>query len=185
MATSRVYTLFQNLTPEQTQEEETQENQEKSEHAYEDKNAGEAVSESAVGVFFGFSPFLGLHTLLGVVFSFLLSLNRIAVLLGVYANLPWVVAPYYVFVTVAGAKITGDRIPTDFGTQLGALFDHSVLRFEFWDGLITLLKPLLWPYLVGSTIAALVLAALAYPVALAFVTSRRRIHDIMAHRRKH
>jgi uncharacterized protein len=137
----------------------------------------------ALGVFFGFSPFLGLHTLLGVVFAFLLSLNRIAVLLGVYSNLPWVVVPYYAFVTVAGAKITGDRMPADFNTQFGALFDHSVLHFEFWDRLITLLKPLLWPYLVGSTIAALVLAALAYPVALAFVTSRRRIHDIMAHRK--
>jgi hypothetical protein len=34
---------------------------------------------------------------------------------------------------------------------------------------------------VGSTIGALVLAAVAYPLALAFVTSRRRIHDIMHH----
>jgi uncharacterized protein len=138
----------------------------------------------AMGVFFGFSPFLGLHTLLGVLFAFLLSLNRIAVLLGVYSNLPWVVAPYYVFVTVAGAKITGDRMPADLKTQFGALFDYSVLHFEFWDRLITLLKPLLWPYLVGSTIAALILAALAYPLALAFVTSRRRFHDNMT-RRKH
>src|SRR5207248_11671647 len=41
----------------------------------------------ALGVFFGFSPFLGLHTLLGVAFAFLLNLNRVAVLLGVYSNL--------------------------------------------------------------------------------------------------
>jgi uncharacterized protein (DUF2062 family) len=138
----------------------------------------------ALGVFFGFSPFLGLHTLLGIAFAFLLSLNRVAVLLGVYSNLPWVVAPYYAFVTVAGARITGDKMPADFKSQFGALFDHSVFNFEFWDRLITLLKPLLWPYAVGSTVAAIILAALAYPVALAFVTSRRRIHDIMIHRRQ-
>jgi uncharacterized protein (DUF2062 family) len=50
----------------------------------------------ALGVFFGFSPFLGLHTLLGILFAFLLNLNRVAVLLGVYSNLPWIIAPYYV-----------------------------------------------------------------------------------------
>jgi uncharacterized protein len=138
----------------------------------------------AVGVFFGFSPFLGLHTILGVVFAFLLSLNRVAVLLGVYSNLPWVVVPFYASVTVAGAKITGDKMPPDFKSQFGALFDHSVFQFEFWDRLITLLKPLLWSYAVGSTVAAIVLAALAYPLALAFVTSRRRIHDIMIHRKQ-
>jgi uncharacterized protein (DUF2062 family) len=39
-----------------------------------------------------------------------------------------------------------------------------------------LLRPLLWPYVVGSLIGAAVLAAIAYPVALAFVIrSRRRI----------
>ena len=61
----------------------------------------------AFGVFFGFSPFLGLHTLLGIVFAFLLNLNRVAVLLGVYSNLPWFLGPYYALVTVLGARITG------------------------------------------------------------------------------
>src|SRR5689334_21891535 len=64
----------------------------------------------ALGVFFGFSPFLGLHTLLGIAFAFLLNLNRVAVLLGVYSNLPWVIAPYYAVATTAGAMITGHRI---------------------------------------------------------------------------
>src|SRR5216110_571313 len=68
----------------------------------------------ALGVFFGFSPFLGLHTLLGILFAFLLNLNRVAVLLGVYSNLPWFLAPYYAFVVVAGTKITGHRVPPGF-----------------------------------------------------------------------
>ena len=139
----------------------------------------------ALGVFLGFSPFLGLHTLLGILFAFLLNLNRVAVLLGVYSNLPWVIAPYYTFVTAAGTKITGDNVPPAFKAQLGALFEHSLFQTEFWGGLITLLKPLLWPYAVGSMIGSVILAALAYPLALAFVTSRRRIHDIMAHHHGH
>ena len=135
----------------------------------------------ALGVFFGFSPFLGLHTLLGIVFAFLLNLNRVAVLLGVYSNLPWVIAPYYAFVTWQAAKITGHRLPPGFNAQIRTLFEMSLFQGDFWHRVITILKPLLVPYVVGSTIGALVLTAIAYPVALAFVTSRRRIHDIMIH----
>jgi uncharacterized protein (DUF2062 family) len=135
----------------------------------------------ALGVFFGFSPFLGLHTLLGVVFAFLLNLNRVAVLLGVYSNLPWIIGPYYAGVTMAGAKLTGHKLPPGFKANIAALFDLSVFQGEFWQRLFELLKPLLWPYAVGSMIGAIVLGALAFPLALAFVTSRRRIHDIIHH----
>lgn len=45
MATSRVYTLFQNITPEQTQEQAADQNEEKGKYAYEDKDAAEAVTE--------------------------------------------------------------------------------------------------------------------------------------------
>jgi len=138
----------------------------------------------ALGVFFGFSPFLGLHTLLGIFFAFLLNLNRVAVLLGVYSDLPWFLAPYYAFVTLAGARITGHRLPPDFKAQIGALFELSLFHGEFWHRLITILKPLVLPYAVGSTVGAVILAAIAYPLALAFVTSRRRIHDIMQHHHK-
>ena len=105
----------------------------------------------AVGVFFGFSPLLGFHTLLAVLVAFLLNLNRVAVLLGVYMNLPWFLAPYYAIATMAGAEITGHRLP---------------------------------PFTVGSTLCAAVLAMAAYQLALAFVTNRRRIQDIMHHHHK-
>jgi uncharacterized protein (DUF2062 family) len=137
----------------------------------------------ALGVFFGFSPFLGLHTILGIVCAFLFSLNRVAVLLGVYSNLPWVIGPYYAFVTMmVGAPLTRHRIPPGFKSQVASLFDLSVLHAEFWHQLVRIVKPWFWPYAVGSLIGAIVLAACAYPLALAFVTSRRRIHDIMHHK---
>jgi uncharacterized protein (DUF2062 family) len=137
----------------------------------------------ALGVFFGFSPFLGFHTLLGMLAAFLLNLNRVAVLLGVYSNLPWFLAPYYAFATMAGAKITGHTLPPGLRSQLGALFELTIFGGEFWHRLITILKPLLWPYAVGSTFGAFFLAAFAYPIALAFVTSRRRIHDMIHHKK--
>src|SRR3954463_10460008 len=100
----------------------------------------------ALGVFFGFSPFLGFHTILGIVFAFLLNLNRVAVLLGIYSNLPWFLAPYYAVTTMVGAQITGHRIPRGFRTQLRAMFDLSLFHSEFWNRLVVVMKPLLLPY---------------------------------------
>ncbi|MGB7201662.1 MAG: VWA domain-containing protein [Pyrinomonadaceae bacterium] len=48
MATSRVYNLFQNITPEQTQESESDNTEEKSEFAYDDKDTAESVTEDQV-----------------------------------------------------------------------------------------------------------------------------------------
>jgi nitric oxide reductase NorD protein len=48
MATSRVYNLFQNISPEQTQEAESDSEEEKGEYAYEDKESGEAVTEDQI-----------------------------------------------------------------------------------------------------------------------------------------
>ena len=140
----------------------------------------------ALGVFFGFSPFLGLHTLLAIAVAFLLNLNRVAVLLGVYSNLPWIIAPYYAFVTMAiGAPMTRHKIPRGFESQIGVLFQLSLFHLEFWHRLFVIMKPWLWPYTVGSMIGAIVLGAIAYPLALAFVTSRRRIHDMIHHQKHH
>lgn len=48
LATSRVYNLFQNINPEQTQEAESDNTEQDSEFAYDDKNAAEAVTENNV-----------------------------------------------------------------------------------------------------------------------------------------
>lgn len=137
----------------------------------------------ALGVFLGFSPFLGLHTVLAIVVGFALNLNRVAMLLGVYSNLPWFLAPYYAIATMVGAEITGHHPPPDFRSQLGQLFDLSLWHGEFWRRLVQILNPLVWPYAVGSLLCSLVLATAAYQLALAFVTSRR-VHDLMHHHRR-
>jgi uncharacterized protein (DUF2062 family) len=139
----------------------------------------------ALGVFFGFSPFLGLHTLLGILFAFLLNLNRVSVLLGVYSNLPWFLGPYYVVATMVGAEITGHRVPPGFRTQFRALFELSLFQGEFWHRLGMVLRPLGLPYVVGSTIGAVLLSAVSYHLALAFIASRRRLHNILQQHQHH
>jgi uncharacterized protein len=135
----------------------------------------------ALGVFFAFSPFLGLHTLLGLAFAFLLNMNRVAVLLGVYSNLPWFLGPYYAIATMVGAQITGERIPIGFRAQLRSLFELSMFQGAFWHQLVAVMKPLMWPYTIGSLIAAVLLATASYHVALAFIMSRRRLTNILHH----
>ena len=61
----------------------------------------------SVGVFIGFSPFLGLHTIAGLLLAFLFRLNRVAVLLGVWSNTPWWLVPYYGVATWVGTRVIG------------------------------------------------------------------------------
>jgi uncharacterized protein (DUF2062 family) len=136
----------------------------------------------ALGVFFGFSPFLGLHTVMAVALAFALNLNRIAVLLGVYSNLPWIIGAYYASTTMLGAAILRTRLPEGFRDRLGDLFELSILHGGFWRELGRLLQPLLWPFTVGSMIGAILLAAAAYPLALAFLNSRKRLQEIIHHK---
>ena len=125
----------------------------------------------ALGVFFGFSPFLGLHTILGLVFAFALNLNRVAVLLGVYSNLPWILPAYYTLATVAGAAILRVQVQPGLLKELTralAAFSWTNVR-----EVAVALAPLAWAYLLGSTLGALIVAAIAYRVSLAAVTAHR------------
>jgi len=128
----------------------------------------------ALGVFIGFSPFWGLHTALALTLAFVLGLNRVAIIVGVYSNLPWISAQWYALMTAVGAWLLGVGMPPGFGSRLRELFTLSLVRWEFWRRLASLLRPLLWPYVVGSTLGAAVLGATAFLVARAFIEARRR-----------
>jgi len=126
----------------------------------------------ALGVFFGFSPFLGLHTILGLVFAFALNLNRVAVLLGIYSNLPWILPAYYTLATMLGAAILRVQVPPGLISDLSSAFaDASWADFRH---LARALTPLLWGYGLGSTIGASILSLIAYRVALAMIVHHRR-----------
>lgn len=130
----------------------------------------------ALGIFFGFSPFLGLHTILGLGFAFALNLNRVAVLLGVYSNLPWILPAYYTLATVAGAAILQVQVPPGLLNELrAAVADASWSDFR---RIVADLAPLAWAYVLGSTLGAVILAGIAYRVALAAVLAHRARHAL-------
>jgi uncharacterized protein (DUF2062 family) len=133
----------------------------------------------ALGVFFGFSPFLGLHTVLGLLCAFSLNLNRVAVVLGVYSNLPWILPAYYSLATIAGAAILRTELPPGLLDELG-----TAVRSASWGAIRDMgrtLSPLIWAFLVGSTAGALVLAGGAYRISLAMIVAHRRHQAIKHH----
>jgi uncharacterized protein (DUF2062 family) len=126
----------------------------------------------AVGVFFGFSPFLGLHTILGLCVAFMMRLNRVAVLIGVYSNLPWILPAYYTLATVGGATMIRADIPPGLLAQF-----RETMSDVAWGEirqLADMLKPLAWSFLLGSTLSAIIISLVAYRVSLAMILARRR-----------
>jgi uncharacterized protein len=126
----------------------------------------------AVGVFFGFSPFLGLHTVLGLVVAFAFNLNRVAVLLGVYSNLPWILPAYYTLSTMLGATI----LKVDAPPGLLKEFREALTGVSWGEfrSLAKTLSPLIWSYALGSTIGGVALAIVAYKASLTMIVARRR-----------
>jgi len=120
----------------------------------------------SIGIFLGFSPFLGLHTFSGLAIAFSFKLNRVAILLGVWSNTPWWLVPYYTLATWLGMGVVRFRI--DWVTlegifQMGK--EKGFLTSEFWMQIASQWG-LLASFLTGSLILALLFSLIAYPVSL-------------------
>jgi hypothetical protein len=131
----------------------------------------------SIGIFLGFSPFLGFHTLMGLAIAFLFNLNRVSILLGVWSNTPWWIVPYYTIATWVGVWVTGFRIDKASlkGTfQLG--MDQGFMSSDFWSRVASQWG-LLLSFLIGSLILSTLLSLVAYPLSLRwikFYRSRRK-----------
>lgn len=136
----------------------------------------------ALGLFLGFSPFLGLHTALALGLAFVLNLNRVAVLVGVYANLPWIIAAWYGLTTALGAWLMRTHLPHGFRQTMSEIFDLSLYQPHFWQRLWTIVEPLFWPFVVGSLVGAVVVAAAGYWLVLGYLEARH--HHMEKHRLK-
>ncbi len=123
----------------------------------------------SIGIFLGFSPFLGLHTLVGLVIAFLFGLNRVALLLGVWTNTPWWLVPFYMVATWVGMELTGFRM--EWATLKGIFqlgMERGFTSPIFWGGL-TSQWGLLLSYLIGSCLLSLLLGVVAYPLSLKWI----------------
>jgi len=123
----------------------------------------------SIGIFLGFSPFLGFHTLAGLAIAFLFRLNRVAILLGVWTNTPWWFVPYYVLATWIGMRVTGYWI--EWATlkeifQLGKV--EGFMSSDFWKQFASQ-SGLLLSFLIGSLILCTLLSFVAHPLSLRWI----------------
>ncbi|MBI4823123.1 MAG: DUF2062 domain-containing protein [Nitrospirae bacterium] len=106
----------------------------------------------AVGVFFGISPLIGLHTILALISAWLFRLNRLATIVGVYITNPWSIIPIYTFCTWVGALLIGtDRVIPNID------WSHITL-----SSLVSELKFLLLPFVIGTIVVGVVSSVLSY-----------------------
>jgi len=110
----------------------------------------------SVGVFLSFSPFVGLHTVLGLAIAFLFGLNRLAVLIGTYVNTPWTFAPVASFGTAVGFYALGTE------SRLSAIAWDSMFTESFWQHMFSDVNNLLLPFLVGNLILSLLASLISY-----------------------
>ena len=126
----------------------------------------------ALGVFLSFSPFLGLQILIGLGAAFAFRLSRVAVLVGLCANLPWIMVPWYAITTAAAASVLGSApLAADISS---GLFSVPAFDLAFLERTGVIAAGLFWPFLLGPTAGALVLGAVAYAVSFRMLERRRR-----------
>lgn len=120
----------------------------------------------SIGIFLGFSPFLGLHTVGALAISFIFNLNKIAILIGVWFNTPWWLVPYYIFATKIGMILMGYSIDWQ---GLKEIFQKGLetgfINTNFWK-LFSSQGKLFLSFLIGSLILSLIFSLFAYPLSL-------------------
>jgi uncharacterized protein len=100
------------------------------------------------------SPLLGVHTVLGLAAAWIFKLNRMITLVGVFVTNPWTIVPIYSFGTFCGAKVLGmEKIIPDV--------DWAHISFL---GFLSEFRPLLIPFIVGTTLLGAVSALIGYLV---------------------
>lgn len=129
----------------------------------------------ALGVFIAFTPTFGFHYLTALVIFWLLRLNLPALLMGTTLNNPLTVAPIYSFCLWIGLLLVGGKEP------------RKPIDWELSWSLISQLRPLLIPFLVGTLVVGTIAAACSYWVVhrwlLYRVARRRRLVEQRAMKR--
>jgi uncharacterized protein (DUF2062 family) len=121
----------------------------------------------AIGVFIGFSPAYGLHTVMVFFFAWALRLNLLALMAGAFLNNPWTVVPILGATYWVGALLLGRSENPSFNWQ-----DLS------FSAIYEQVMPYAVPFFLGGFALSLLGAALAYPLAYYFVSKYRQSHPL-------
>jgi hypothetical protein len=117
----------------------------------------------ALGIFIGFSPFFGLHTVMCIALAFIFRLNKIAIIAGTYIANPFTLIPIYIFNTWVGLNIYGRN---------GRFPDVDVGRTTV-SGFFGALGDLIWPFVVGCTVVGFLAGTAGFFLLLYYYETRK------------
>ena len=121
----------------------------------------------AIGVFWGFSPLLGVHTIGAFITAWLFRLNKLATIVGVCVGNPWTLVPAYTFCLWLGAKLLGiEQMLPDID------WDNMSLIAMFNE-----MAYLLKPFVLGSLIVSIVLCIASYFIINVLVHRYKKVRD--------
>jgi uncharacterized protein len=118
----------------------------------------------AVGIFVGFIPLIGTHTVLAIGLAYFLRLNTLIVLLGTQICNP-LSFPFMIFISA----------------EIGSLILNGSFLAVRFSRHIDYLHLYLWPIIVGSIVLGVVVSALSYFLVRGFL---RRSQEVISHRRE-
>lgn len=122
----------------------------------------------ALGMFWGMSPLLGIHTIGAFFTAWLLGLNRFVAVTGVYITNPWTIVPIYSFNLWLGAKLTGMK-------QILPKMSWEDITFMY---LINKLSQLILPFFLGSFVVSITSGIASYLIIhKAVVNYRNKAKD--------
>jgi len=122
----------------------------------------------AIGTLIGFSPLLGLHTIIAAVLAVIWRLNKVALFAGVYISNPWTVAPV-IAVSWAIGRLFVETPPVELPPVTWGAF----LSGEFWQQIASQ-RPQLLPFAIGASIVSIVCSLVSYPLMLYVLRAYRR-----------
>jgi len=146
-----------------------------------DDTAHSIALGTAVGMFIGMTPTVGLQMILVMLFSYAVSplfrFNRMAALITVYISNPLTTVPIYWFCYQVGALFVGGSLKQgDFSSIL------SYNSFEEWWGtIVDLFVNIGEPLILGSLLVATLFSAITYPVMIRLVRRFENEHPKTEH----
>jgi hypothetical protein len=122
----------------------------------------------SIGAFIGFSPLLGLHTILAAMVSVVWRLNKPALFTGAYINNPWTLAPI-----ITASWAVGRLFVSAPEIELSSFHFSALLTAGFWR-MIAAQWPQLLPFAIGATVLSIISALVSYPLMLYILRAYRR-----------
>lgn len=121
---------------------------------------------TAIGMWIGMTPTVGVQMILVVIFGFLtrplFRFNNFAAILMVYVTNPFTVVPIYYFNYWIGTWFVEGSVTY---AEFARILEYKGFT-EWWNTVVTLFVHIGWPLIIGSLIVATTCSVATYPIML-------------------